>query len=131
MGKGQILPVLSLVFSLPALCLATLAWRNRGSNRTAQPDASPGPAQSGASTSTPTPTSIMKSGHPAWLKGTSEEKFREVERHFRGTDIAMMEVGLSFCRTSSFSFPRSGSHRLGRLLHPKRPTGYRSDEVIN
>lgn len=35
-------------------------------------------------------------GEEAWLTGSYEQRFAEIERQFRGTDVAMAEVGYRF-----------------------------------
>jgi hypothetical protein len=33
---------------------------------------------------------------PAWIRGSSDERFAQVERHLRGLDVAMAEVGYRY-----------------------------------
>jgi len=53
----------------------------------------------------PSPVSVAPVEPPqapaAWLKGTADEKFAQIERHLRGLDVAMAEIG----------------YRYGELLH--------------
>ena len=65
------LPVLTLAIALAALVLSALAWR-----------------QARAAASGPTAG--------AWLKPAPEERVRQLERHLRGTDVAMWEIGYRF-----------------------------------
>ncbi len=41
----------------------------------------------------PTP---IQTNDSSWLKGTTEEKFAQIERHFRGLDVAMAEIGYRY-----------------------------------
>ncbi|MGH9812124.1 MAG: hypothetical protein ACRD4T_03215 [Candidatus Acidiferrales bacterium] len=64
------LPVVALGLSLVALVFAALAWREA---RAA------GPAPAGD-----------------WLQTAPQERVRQLERHLRGTDVAMWEIGYRF-----------------------------------
>jgi len=64
------LALFSLAAALLALVLAALAWREA---RAA------GPAAAGD-----------------WLKSAPEERVRQLEKHLRGTDVAMWEIGYRF-----------------------------------
>jgi len=70
MNTQSRLPLLTAGIALVALVLAALAWR--------QAHAAAGPAAGD------------------WLKPAPEEKVRQLERHLRGTDIAMWEIGYRF-----------------------------------
>ena len=65
------LPVLTLAIALAALVLSVLAWRQA---RAAAPGLAAGD----------------------WLKPAPEERVRQLERHLRGTDVAMWEIGYRF-----------------------------------
>ena len=76
MGKAERLAWLGLVISLLALAASALAHRE---SRTA--------AQAAES-------AAVASGE--WLKGTSNQQFRTVEKQLRGLDITMAEIGYRY-----------------------------------
>lgn len=65
------LPLLTLGIALVALVLGALAWRE-------------------ARAAPPSPTA------GDWLKPAPDERVRQLERHLRGTDVAMWEIGYRF-----------------------------------
>ena len=69
----------SLALSVVALVMALVSWRaaERASIATAADD---GRTDSGTE----------------WLRGTTGERFQEVERQLRGLDVAMVEIGYRF-----------------------------------
>jgi hypothetical protein len=69
----------SLALSFVALLVALVAWR----------------AAARASVSTAAEEGRNDSG-TEWLRGTTGERFQEVERQLRGLDVAMMEIGYRF-----------------------------------
>jgi len=82
--KQLFLSILALVFGAVALILSiTVGWRGEVAK------------EPGVSPSTPS-TPSTPGNHAPWLHGKPQEKFLQVERHFRGTDIAMIEVGYRF-----------------------------------
>ena len=71
MNSPSRLPAVALGLSLIALAVAMLAWR-----------------QAQAAATGPAPGD--------WLKSAPEERVRQLERHLRGTDVAMWEIGYRF-----------------------------------
>lgn len=72
MNRQPTIPILALGVALLALVFAVLAWRQARAADTASAAAGD------------------------WLKAAPDERTRQLERHLRGTDVAMWEVGYRF-----------------------------------
>jgi hypothetical protein len=70
--------MLVLVLAALATGIAAMAWYEARTNASAVTTSSSPPAGD------------------AWLTGSYEQRFSEIERQFRGTDVAMAEVGYRF-----------------------------------
>jgi len=77
MGKAQALAVVALIVAVGACALAALAWR-------ADRDAVSAVEDHAAVTA------------DEWLKGAAGAQLHTVERHLRGLDVAMAEIGYRF-----------------------------------
>lgn len=55
---------------------------------------SPTPVEAQADAKRPTPTPAPTGD--SWLKGTTDEKLAQVEKHLRGLDVAMAEIGYRY-----------------------------------
>jgi hypothetical protein len=42
------------------------------------------------------PAPAPSDGGPAWIRGAGDERFAQVERHLRGLDVAMAEIGYRY-----------------------------------
>lgn len=72
-----------------------------------------------------------------WLKGTSDEKFAQIERHFRGLDVAMAEIGyrygelLQAGKTRNWEYAQYQTEKIDlslRLAIERRPKRAKSSE---
>lgn len=81
------LTIITLVLAMTACIFAFGAWLKAGYSL--ETDAA---AQINESKE----TRSVQSNDSAWLKGTTDEKFAQIERHFRGLDVAMAEIGYRY-----------------------------------
>lgn len=73
----------------------------------------------------------------SWLKGTSDEKFAQIERHLRGLDVSMAEIGyryaelLSAGKTRNWDYAKYQTEKIDlslRLAIERRPKRAKSSE---
>lgn len=81
------LTIATLVLAITACIFAFGAWLKAGYNL--ETDAA-------AQTNESKETKPVQSNDSAWLKGTTDEKFAQIEKHLRGLDVAMAEIGYRY-----------------------------------
>lgn len=80
----------AVVMSTVACVIAGLSWRNVRRHRAEVSEN----AQMGNRATSRTPPGATADSQ--WLKGTMDERFGQVERHVRGLDLAMAEIGYRY-----------------------------------
>jgi hypothetical protein len=92
MKDSRWLAVAALVLGLAACVMAGASWREARRNLAATRESAP---TQGGESSQASP-GAAPAATPEWIKGTTEERFGRVERHLRGMDQAMAEIGYRY-----------------------------------
>lgn len=135
MKDSRRLAVAALVLGLAACVMAGASWREARRNLAA----TGGSALRQGGESSQTSPGVAPAATPEWLKGTTEERFGRVERHLRGMDQAMAEIGYRYgellvaVRERNWDYAKYQAEKIDlslRLALERRPKRAQSSQAF-